>query len=63
MGNGHKEGYLLKTFEAIIPAFPSEPTLNCIGETHLHPDLEAFIRIGKKSMPDGSCGSVQSTDS
>lgn len=42
------------TFLALAPAFPRLEALilNGIGESLLHPDLEEFIAIARKSMPD-----------
>jgi putative metalloenzyme radical SAM/SPASM domain maturase len=42
-----------ETFAALIPAFPhiEALVLNGIGEPLLHPGLEEFIGIAKKSMP------------
>jgi putative metalloenzyme radical SAM/SPASM domain maturase len=63
MGNGVKEGDISReTFEAILPALPQAEALilNGIGEPLLHPDFEAFIRIGKESMPAGSWVGFQS---
>lgn len=44
------------TFEALAPAFPHLDALilNGIGESLLHPQLEAFIRRAKAGMPEGA---------
>jgi putative metalloenzyme radical SAM/SPASM domain maturase len=45
-----------ETFDALIPAFPNLDALvlNGIGESLLHPHLEAFIRRAKKLLPRGA---------
>ncbi len=44
------------TFDALAPAFPhlNALVLNGIGESLLHPHLEAFIEKAKKSLPEGA---------
>lgn len=44
------------TFDALVPAFPHLKALilNGIGESLLHPLLEAFIKRAKSSMPEDS---------
>jgi putative metalloenzyme radical SAM/SPASM domain maturase len=57
MGSGLVEGDLsFSTFESIEPALPGVEALilNGIGEPLLHPELEEFIRRGKRLMPNGS---------
>jgi putative metalloenzyme radical SAM/SPASM domain maturase len=54
---GIREGSMpVETFEALSPAFPhlEALVLNGIGESLLHPQLEAFIRRAKARMPRGS---------
>jgi len=62
-GNGIQQGDMSRdTFLALVPAFPyiESLVLNGIGESLLHPDLEEFIRIAKKNMPQGSWVGFQS---
>jgi putative metalloenzyme radical SAM/SPASM domain maturase len=62
-GNGIRQGDMSReTFLALVPAFPyiESLVLNGIGETLLHPELEEFIRIAKKHMPQGSWVGFQS---
>jgi len=54
---GIREGSMsVETFDALSPAFPhlEALVLNGIGESLLHPQLEAFIRRAKARMPGGS---------
>ena len=54
---GIREGSMSgEIFDALAPAFPHLEALilNGIGESLLHPQLEAFIRKAKALMPDGS---------
>jgi putative metalloenzyme radical SAM/SPASM domain maturase len=54
---GIREGSMpVEIFDALTPAFPhlEALVLNGIGESLLHPQLEAFIRIAKARMPGGS---------
>lgn len=63
MGSGLEEGDLsLDTFAAIEPALPTAEVLilNGIGESLLHPDLEAFITRAKQLMPADSWVGFQS---
>ncbi len=62
-GNGIEEGDMsMDTFLDLAPAFPHLEglLLNGIGESLLHPRLDEFIRIAKKSMPSGSWVGFQS---
>ncbi len=54
---GIREGSMsVEIFDALSPAFPhlEALVLNGIGESLLHPQLEAFIRRAKARMPGGS---------
>ena len=54
---GIREGSIsAEIFDALAPAFPHLEALilNGIGESLLHPQLEAFIRCAKARMPGGS---------
>ncbi len=58
-----QEGHLsLELFKKLTPAFPfiNALILNGIGEPLLHPDLEEFIEIAKKHMPDSAWVGFQS---
>lgn len=62
-GSGIVDGDMsLATFMALVPAFPhlERLVLSGIGEPLLHPRLEEFISIAKKSMPHGSWVGFQS---
>jgi putative metalloenzyme radical SAM/SPASM domain maturase len=62
-GSGIVDGDMsLTTFMALAPAFPhiESLVLSGIGEPLLHPRLEEFIGIAKKSMPHGSWVGFQS---
>jgi putative metalloenzyme radical SAM/SPASM domain maturase len=53
-GGGIREGSMSAgTFDALTPAFPSLDALvlNGIGESLLHPHLETFIKMAKRSLP------------
>jgi putative metalloenzyme radical SAM/SPASM domain maturase len=54
---GIREGSMsADTFDALVPAFPHLEALilNGIGESLLHPSLEAFIERAKSCMPEDS---------
>ena len=54
---GITEGSMpVEIYDALVPAFPQLEALilNGIGESLLHPQLEAFIRRAKARMPEGS---------
>jgi putative metalloenzyme radical SAM/SPASM domain maturase len=54
---GIREGSMLpEIFGALAPAFPHLKALilNGIGESLLHPDLEAYIRKARRSLPEGA---------
>ncbi|MDA8242488.1 MAG: radical SAM/SPASM family putative metalloenzyme maturase [Nitrospiraceae bacterium] len=56
-GGAIREGSMTSgTFEALAPAFRhlDALVLNGIGESLLHPQLEAFIRRAKARMPEGA---------
>ncbi|NVN89574.1 MAG: radical SAM/SPASM family putative metalloenzyme maturase [Desulfuromonadales bacterium] len=62
-GNGIVDGDMsLATFMALVPVFPylENMVLSGIGEPLLHPRLEEFIGIAKKTMPHGSWVGFQS---
>ena len=54
---GIREGHMsLEIFDALTPAFPHLDALilNGIGESLLHPHLEAFIGKAKMALPAGA---------